>query len=36
MRNELIARIIIANGGTVTDPDNLNTLLADWLTSLGG
>ena len=33
-RNELIASIVVALGGTVTDPNNRNQLLRDWLAAL--
>ena len=32
--NELLAQIVVAAGGTVTDPNNRNQLLADWLLAL--
>tara|TARA_R110000782_G_scaffold36090_2_gene86086 strand:+ start:584 stop:685 length:102 start_codon:yes stop_codon:yes gene_type:complete len=32
--NSLIAQIVVANGGTVTDPNNRNQLLKDWLNAL--
>jgi hypothetical protein len=32
--NELLAQIVIAAGGTVTNPNNRNQLLADWLLAL--
>jgi hypothetical protein len=32
--NELLAAIVIANGGTVTDGGNRNQLLRDWLNAL--
>ena len=32
--NALLAQIVVANGGTVTDPDNRNQLLKDWLNAL--
>jgi hypothetical protein len=32
--NQLLAEIVVAAGGTVTDPDNRNQLLADWLLAL--
>ena len=32
--NEILADIIIALGGTVTDPNNRNQLLKDWLAAL--
>ncbi len=33
-RNKLLADIVIAVGGTVTDPNNRNKLLEDWLEAL--
>lgn len=35
-RNKLLADIVIAAGGTVTDPNNRNQLLQDWLNASGG
>ena len=35
-RNKLLADIVIAAGGTVTDPNNRNQLLQDWLDASGG
>jgi hypothetical protein len=35
-RNGLLIDIIVANGGTITKPSNRNSLLKDWLTSIGG
>jgi len=32
--NEILADIVLAVGGTVTDPHNRNQLLADWLGAL--
>ena len=32
--NEILADIVVAVGGTVTDPTNRNQLLADWLLAL--
>jgi len=32
--NEILVDIVLANGGTVTDPTNRNQLLADWLLAL--
>lgn len=29
--NEILARIVIASGGIVTNPNNRNQLLQDWL-----
>lgn len=34
-RNKLLADIVIAAGGTVTDPNNRNQLLQDWLDASG-
>jgi hypothetical protein len=33
--NEILVDIVIASGGTVTNPSNRNQLLRDWLTALG-
>lgn len=33
--NEILAEIVVALGGTVTNPNNRNQLLKDWLTALG-
>ncbi len=33
-RNEILALIVVAVGGTVTDPNNRNQLLKDWLAAL--
>jgi len=33
-RNGILAEIVIASGGTVTDPTNRNSLLEDWLLAL--
>ncbi len=33
-RNELLALIVVAVGGVVTDPDNRNQLLKDWLAAI--
>lgn len=30
-RNEILVAIVLAVGGTVTDPTNRNLLLKDWL-----
>jgi hypothetical protein len=35
-RNEILAKIVVAAGGTVTDASSRNKLLRDWLTALGG
>lgn len=32
--NELLAEIVVAAGGTVTNPNNRNQLLADWLAAV--
>jgi len=32
--NALLAQIVIANGGSVTNPNNRNQLLRDWLNAL--
>lgn len=32
--NELLAAIVIANGGSITDSGNRNQLLRDWLNAL--
>ena len=32
--NEILADIVVAVGGTVTDPNNRNQLLKDWLNAL--
>jgi hypothetical protein len=32
--NELLAQIVIAAGGTVTNPNNRNQLLKDWLLAI--
>lgn len=32
--NELLAAIVIANGGSITDSSNRNQLLRDWLNAL--
>jgi hypothetical protein len=32
--NELLAEIVVAAGGTVTNPNNRNQLLQDWLNAL--
>ncbi len=34
--NTILADIVIAAGGTVTNPSNRNSLLKDWLLALGG
>jgi len=34
IQNEILAQIIIAVGGTVTDPNNRNQLLKDWLAAI--
>jgi len=35
-RNELLAQIVTASGGTVRNKDNRNMLLEDWLTAVSG
>lgn len=35
-RNKLLERIVLALGGTVTNPNNRNQLLQDWLNAVGG
>jgi hypothetical protein len=32
--NKILSDIVIASGGTVTNPNNRNQLLRDWLTAL--
>lgn len=32
--NEILADIVVAAGGTVTNPNNRNQLLKDWLAAL--
>lgn len=34
--NQILADIVLANGGTVSNPNNRNQLLQDWLTAVGG
>ncbi len=34
IQNEILAEIVVAAGGTVTDPSNRNQLLRDWLDAL--
>jgi len=34
IRNELLTQIVIAAGGSVTNPNNRNQLLKDWLAAL--
>lgn len=34
--NEILAAIVLDLGGTVTDENNRNQLLKDWLNALGG
>ncbi len=34
IQNEILAEIVIALGGTVTDLNNRNQLLKDWLAAL--
>ncbi len=31
IQNEILASIVIALGGTVTEPNNRNQLIQDWL-----
>ena len=35
-RNKILSDIVIANGGAVTDPNNRNSLLQDWLGAVSG
>ena len=35
-RNDILADIVVALGGTVTDASNRNQLLRDWLDAVGG
>lgn len=35
-RNIILADIVVANGGTVTDPNNRNSLLLNWRDAVGG
>lgn len=35
-RNKLLERIVLALGGTVTNPNNRNQLLLDWLYAATG
>lgn len=35
-RNKLLEQIVLALGGTVTNPNNRNQLLQDWLNAVGG
>jgi hypothetical protein len=32
--NEILAQIVVAAGGTVTNPNNRNQLLRDWLLAI--
>ncbi len=32
--NKILADIVVALGGTVTDPNNRNQLLKDWLAAI--
>lgn len=32
--NKILADIVVAAGGTVTDPNNRNQLLKDWLNAI--
>lgn len=34
--NKILSDIVIALGGTVSNPNNRNQLLRDWLSALGG
>jgi len=34
--NQILADIVAANNGTVTNLNNRNQLLQDWLTAIGG
>lgn len=34
--NQILSDIVIKRGGTVTDPNNRNQLLRDWLKAIGG
>ena len=34
LRNELLAALVLIYGGTVTDPDDRNALLQDWIDAL--
>lgn len=36
MRNDLLKQIVVAAGGAVTDPNNRNELLKDWVNALSG
>ena len=36
MRNDLLADIVTASGGTITDRNNRNLLLKDWLEAVSG
>ena len=36
IRNRILVDIVTANDGTVTDPNNRNQLLRDWLLAVGG
>ncbi|MDB4352469.1 hypothetical protein OAA60_03450 [Porticoccaceae bacterium] len=33
-RNQLLVQIVIAYGGTVTNPNNRNQLLRDWVLAI--
>ena len=35
-RNKLLEQIVISLGATVTNPNNRNQLLQDWLNAAGG
>jgi hypothetical protein len=32
--NQILSDIVLANGGTVTNPNNRNQLLRDWLLAI--
>jgi len=34
IQNQILAEIIVALGGTVTNPNNRNQLLQDWLAAI--
>ena len=34
IQNQILVDIIVALGGTVTDPNNRNQLLKDWLAAI--
>lgn len=35
-RNKILSEIVVASGGVVTNAFNRNSLLTDWLLSVGG